>query len=134
MFHFGKRDNGSYDHAVELQCSWHFRDASQVLIGSWSLYDLFTQPSIEQAGDHLELDHPLANYCDRFFAPFLESHLADPLFVVAVRVDEDNALTLDFSGDYTLEVFPVDEEPEEVWRFLSRPPIFPSRIPEPFTK
>jgi hypothetical protein len=128
-FHFGEhrqvadrkgrlKEIGEY--ALHVQCSWRIVSSDQVIVARRDLYYL-PDGSVDLSDD-FDWDKQMGNWRDVRMHAFLKEHGSQPLIVTAIKGGRAGSVSISFTEDFVLELFPDDSLSGEHWRFF-RPSV-----------
>ncbi len=112
MTKIGKVDVGEF--SLHVQCEWRIIRANKMLIASNDLYEPKKGEKFSE-----NFDYEKGNLRDTEFRGLIANN---NLLVEKIEADEIGGLTLYFSGDYQLQVIPLNTSKtgyNEYWRLLN---------------
>lgn len=109
------------EYVLHISCHWRFTHQDKIVVGS---RDLFYPPDgSANPPEDFDWDTEMGNLYDVRMKTFMEEHANQPLFVTSIEAGRAGSVSILFSDDYVLDIFPdhsvVGENYVEYWRLLN---------------
>jgi hypothetical protein len=132
MLDFGERHSAIDQHgqpieagefALHIQCYWRFTHLDEIVVGSNDLY--YPPDGSFNFPEDLEGTAKRESLQDVRLKSFMQDHAQHPLVVVSLEAHNAGAVSIFFTDDYALELFPANSssgyrDDIEHWRFFDR--------------
>jgi len=133
MLHFGERHPSTTkkgapieygEYALHIQCAWRITHLDEIVVGRNDLY--YPPDGSFEFPEGVKWNIDLKNMRDVRMKAFMQEHADSPLVVTSIEAHRAGAVSIFFTGDYVLELFPdnssngyKEDNNMEEWRFMN---------------